>query len=50
MSEGLENWLNPPVTTLRSYRLFDIKNYMDIMTQTSNPELEFQETLPIPYR
>jgi len=50
LSEGMENWLNPPVKTLRDYRLFDITNYMDIMTETTSPKLEFKETLPLTYR
>ena len=50
MSDGFESWSNPPVTTIRSYRLFDVTNYMDIMTNSSNPLLEFQETLPMTYR
>jgi hypothetical protein len=50
MSDGLESWSNPPVKTTRTYRLFDTKNYMDIMTKTNNPLLEFQETKPMMYQ
>ena len=50
MSDGLQSWSNPPVKTIRAYRLFDVKNYMDIMTKTSNPTLEFEETLPMLYQ
>jgi hypothetical protein len=50
MSNGLENWSNPPVKTIRAYRLFNITNYMDIMTKTNNPVLEFQETKPLSYQ
>jgi len=49
-SDGFESWLNPPVKTIRAYRLFDVTNYMDIMTKTNNPKLEFQETKPMLYR
>lgn len=50
LSKGMEIWSNPPVKTLRDYRLFDVKNYMDIMTDASNPTLQFQETLPLTYQ
>jgi len=49
-SEGMKSWSNPPVKTVRAYRLFDVTNYMDIMTQTSNPTLEFRETDPMFYQ
>ncbi|CAF0950770.1 unnamed protein product [Adineta ricciae] len=49
-SDGLESWSNPPVKTVRAYRLFDITNHMDIMTKTNNPMVEFQETIPMHYR
>ncbi|UJR37080.1 hypothetical protein I4U23_029784 [Adineta vaga] len=49
-SYGFEAWLNPPITNIRAYRLFDITNYMDIMTKSNNPTVEFQETKPMHYR
>ena len=49
-TDGMESWSHPPVKTLRAYRLFDVTNYMDIMTKSSNPELEFQETIPMYYQ
>ena len=36
--------------TIRAYRLFNVTNYMDIMTKTTNPLLEIQETDPLMYR
>ncbi|CAF1099743.1 unnamed protein product [Adineta ricciae] len=50
LSDGNESWTNPPITTLRAYRLFNVTNYMDIMTDTNNPTLNFQETLPFMYK
>jgi len=50
MSDGNESWINPPVTTLRAYRLFNITNYMDIMTDINNPLMEFRETEPFMYK
>jgi len=50
MSDGNESWINPPITTLRAYRLFNITNYMDIMTDTNNPLMEFRETDPFMYK
>ena len=50
MSDGNESWINPPVTTIRAYRLFNITNYMDIMTSTDNPLMKFKETDPYMYK
>jgi hypothetical protein len=50
LSDGLESWSNPPVKTVRAYRLFNVTNYMDIMTQTNNPTVEIQETKPLYYQ
>lgn len=50
LSGGMDNWLNPPAKTIRDYRLFDVINHMDIMTQSSNPTLQFKETVPMTYR
>ncbi|CAF0885908.1 unnamed protein product [Adineta steineri] len=50
LSDGLEVWSNPPVKTVRGYRLFDVTNYMDIMTNKSDPQLEIRETIPMNYR
>ena len=50
MSDGLNSWSNPPVKTVRTYRLFDITNYMDVMTQTTTPLVEFKETQPLMYQ
>ncbi|CAF1519898.1 unnamed protein product [Rotaria sordida] len=50
MSEANTSWMNPPATTIRNYRLFNITNYMDIMTDMNNPLMEFQETEPFPYK
>lgn len=49
-SPGLESWLNSPVKTIRAYRLFNITNYMDIMTDRTGPLMEIQETKPMMYR
>lgn len=49
MSAGFENWSNPPVSTRRAYRLFNITNYMDLMTKTSHPTIQFEETQPMYY-
>ncbi|CAF4444871.1 unnamed protein product, partial [Adineta steineri] len=50
LSDGNESWINPPVTTLRAYRLFNITNYMDIMTSSNNTLMKFQETDPFLYK
>jgi hypothetical protein len=50
LSDGNESWINPPITTLRAYRLFNVTNYMDIMTDTNNPLMEFRETEPFMYK
>ncbi|CAF3314631.1 unnamed protein product [Rotaria socialis] len=49
-SDGFQGWLKPPVETIRTYRLYNITNYMDIMTNKSDPLLEFQETKPLRYK
>ncbi|UJR09125.1 hypothetical protein I4U23_013372 [Adineta vaga] len=49
-SDGNESWTIPPIQTIRAYRLFNITNYMDIMTDTNNPMMNFEETLPFMYR
>lgn len=48
-TDGFEIWLNPPVKTLRSYRLFDVINSIEVMTKQNTPELEIRETLPLTY-
>ena len=50
MSDGYDSWKNPPVTTIRAYRLFNITNYMDIMTDVNTPLMEFDETQPFEYK
>jgi hypothetical protein len=50
MSDGLNNWSNPPVKTVRAYRLFDIANSMDVMTKTTTPVVELKETEPFMYQ
>jgi len=49
MSAGFESWSNPPVNTLRAYRLFNITNYLDVMTKSTHPKIEFEETKPLYY-
>ncbi|CAF1110769.1 unnamed protein product [Rotaria sp. Silwood1] len=49
-SDGFQGWLNPPVKTTRAYRLFNITNYMKVMTDKNEPEIQFQETKPLTYR
>lgn len=48
-TDGFEIWLNPPVKTLRSYRLFDVINSIEVMTKQNTPELQIRETLPLTY-
>ncbi|CAF0981832.1 unnamed protein product [Rotaria sp. Silwood1] len=50
VSKGNISWMNPPVLTIREYRLFNVINYMDIMTDINNPLMEFRETEPFPYK
>ncbi|CAF3481099.1 unnamed protein product [Rotaria socialis] len=50
MSLGNTSWTIPPATTIRAYRLFDIKNYMTIMTDMKNPLMEFRETEPFLFK
>ena len=50
MSAGFDIWLNPPVKTVRAYRLFDITNHLDVMTTSGNPTVELKETDPFTYQ
>ncbi|CAF4738249.1 unnamed protein product, partial [Rotaria sp. Silwood2] len=50
MSDGFESWMDPPVKTTRAYRLFNITNYMDVMTDKNDPTIQIQETKPLTYR
>lgn len=50
MSEGNTSWTIPPATTIRAYRLFNITNYMNIMTEEGNTLMEFAETEPLHYK
>ncbi|CAF0881508.1 unnamed protein product [Rotaria sordida] len=49
-SAGFESWINPPVKTIRAYRLFNVTNYMDVMTDRNDPTIEIEETKPLRYR
>jgi hypothetical protein len=48
-SEGYKNWLNPPITTTRSYYLFNITNPVDIITNPSKTSIDVEDTRPYVY-
>jgi hypothetical protein len=48
-STGFENWLHPPITTSRSYYLFNITNPIDIVTDPKSTTIKFTDTPPYIY-
>jgi len=48
-SNGFKSWLNPPITTTRSYYLFNITNPIDIVTDPKSATIKFMDTSPYAY-
>ena len=48
-SRGYRTWLNPPITTSRSYYLFNITNPLDIILHPNSKSLIVQDTPPYVY-
>jgi hypothetical protein len=48
-STGFKNWLDPPITTTRSYYLFNITNPIDIATDPKSATIKFTDTPPYVY-
>ena len=48
-SEGYDKWLDPPVTTVRSYHLYNISNPLDVAVDPSTTILKLNETRPYTY-
>ncbi|CAF1002188.1 unnamed protein product [Didymodactylos carnosus] len=48
-SAGYKTWIDSPVTTTRAYRLFNVTNYMTVMSSPNSP-IEIQETDPFMYK
>jgi hypothetical protein len=48
-SDGYKSWLDPPISTTRSYYLFNITNPLDIVTDPSSTSLKCEDTPPYAY-
>jgi hypothetical protein len=48
-SDGFKNWLNPPISTTRSYYLFNITNPIDIVMDPKSTIIKFKDTPPYAY-
>jgi len=48
-SKGYESWINPPITTVRNYYLFNISNGMEIETDPKKATIKFSDTPAYPY-
>lgn len=48
-SDGYNSWLNPPISTTRSYYLFNITNPNDIITDPKSTTIQVKDTPPYPY-
>ncbi|CAF0813667.1 unnamed protein product [Rotaria sordida] len=48
-STGYKTWLNPPTTITRAYRLFNVTNPMEIVTNPATTTINVQETRPYSY-
>lgn len=49
-SEGLQNWLDPPVDTTRSYYLFNVTNAENVTLHPSDTVMHVQDTPPYTYK
>jgi hypothetical protein len=49
-SDGYDKWLNPPVTTVRSYHLYNISNPLDVAMDPATTILKLTETRPYTYK
>jgi hypothetical protein len=48
-SEGFKNWRDPPITTRRSYYLFNINNPLDIVKDPKSTTINCSDTRPYTY-
>ncbi|CAF3053972.1 unnamed protein product [Rotaria sp. Silwood2] len=48
-SSGYKTWLNPPTTITQTYRLFNITNPTEIVTDPTTTTINVQETRPYSY-
>lgn len=48
-SESYQTWLNPPISTVRKYYLFNITNPLEIVQNPKDTRIQFQDSPPYSY-